>query len=94
MLRFLGPSARVAGLLAVLWAAACTLHAFVLIQAIRTIAVTSSAAANHEVDPLANAFTSTRKDLAALAAVQLFLSTIILLVVLTVLGMDCRYDPD
>lgn len=92
-LRFLGPSARVGGLLAALWGTACSLHAAVLIQAARTLAVTSSAAANHQMDHLATV-TSTSPNLTVLAAVHLSLSTLTLLVVLTVLRVDCRYDPD
>ncbi|XP_023726041.1 uncharacterized protein LOC111874627 [Cryptotermes secundus] len=88
-LRFLGPSARVGGLLAALWGTACSLHAAVLIQAARTLAVSSSAAANH-----LTSVTSTSPNLTVLAAVHLSLSTLTLLVVLAVLRVDCRYDPD
>lgn len=81
------------GLLAALWGTACSLHAAVLIQAARTLAVTSSAAANHQEDHLTTV-TSTSPNLTVLAAVHLSLSTLTLLVVLTVLRVDCRYDPD
>jgi hypothetical protein len=93
-LRFLGPSARVGGLLAALWGTACSLHAAVLIQAARTLAVTSSTAANHQMDHLSAAVTSTSPNLTVLAAVHLSLSTLTLLVVIALLRVDCRYDPD
>ncbi|GFG28679.1 hypothetical protein Cfor_07308, partial [Coptotermes formosanus] len=92
-LRFLGPSARIAGLLAALWGTACLLHAAVLIQAARTLAVTTSGDSDLHLDYLTTATTAT-PNLAVLAAVHLALSALTLIVVLTVLQVDCRYDPD
>lgn len=92
-LRFLGPSARIAGLLAALWVTACSLHAAVLIQAARTLAVTTSGARDPHLDHLTTA-TSATSNLAVLAAVHITLSVLTLVVVLTVLRVDCRYDPD
>ncbi|KDR22081.1 Reticulocyte-binding protein 2-like protein a [Zootermopsis nevadensis] len=83
-LRFLGPSARIAGLLAVLWGGACSLHAAVLIQAARTLAVTTSASVTPHLDHLTTT-TSAIPNLAVLAAVNLALSTLTLIVVLTLL---------
>ncbi|XP_066999001.1 uncharacterized protein [Anabrus simplex] len=75
-LRFLGPSAQVAGPLAVLWSAACALHVALLVQAIRTL-----------TDPAS-------KDVVVLASVQMSLTALTLAVVLVVLRIDCRHDPD
>jgi len=77
----------------VLWGAACSLHAAVLIQAARTLVATSSTAATRDLDHLTTA-TSSSPNIAVLASVHLTLSTITLVVVLTVLRVDCRYDPD
>ena len=93
ILRFLGPSARIAGLLAALWGTACSLHAAVLIQAARTLAVTTSGVRDRQMDHLTTA-TSATSNLAVLAAVHLTLSALTLVVVITVLRVDCRYDPD
>jgi hypothetical protein len=65
----------------------------VLIQAARTLAVTASAAATPQLDHLTTA-TSTIPNLAVLAVVNLALSALTLVVVLSVLRVDCRYDPD
>lgn len=92
-LRFLGPSARIAGLLAALWGTACSLHAAVLIQAARTLAVTTSGAAKPHLGHLTTA-TSATPNLVVLAAVHITLSALTLVVVLSVLRVDCRYDPD
>lgn len=92
-LRFLGPSARIAGLLAALWGTACSLHAAVLFLAVRTLAVTSSEARDPQSDHLTTT-TSASHNLAVLAAVHITLSALTLVVVITVLRVDCRYDPD
>lgn len=92
-LRFLGPSARIAGLLAALWGTACLLHTAVLIQAARTLAVATSGARDLQSEHLTTA-TSAAPNLAVLAAVHLTLSVLTLVVVITVLRVDCRYDPD
>lgn len=92
-LRFLGPSARIAGLLAALWGTACSLHAAVLFVAVRTLAVTTSEARDPQSDHLTTA-TSAAPNLAVLAAVHIMLSALTLVVVITVLRVDCRYDPD
>jgi len=92
-LRFLGPSARIAGLLAALWGTACSLHAAVLFLAVRTLAVTTSEARDPQSDHLTTT-TSTTPNLAVLAAVHITLSALTLVVVITVLRVDCRYDPD
>ena len=76
-----------------LWGIACSLHAAVLIQAARTLAVTSSTSAAPYTDHLTSA-TSTSPNLAVLAAVHLALSALTLVVVVAVLRVDCRYDPD
>lgn len=92
-LRFLGPSARIAGLLTALWVTACSLHGAVLIQAARTLAFTTSGARDPHSDHL-TITTSATPNLAVLAAVHITLSALTLLVVITVLRVDCRYDPD
>lgn len=76
-----------------LWGAACSLHVAVLIQAARILAATTSIAATPHLDHL-TAATATIQDFVVLAAVHLALSTLTLVVVLTLLRVDCRFDPD
>lgn len=77
-LRFLGPSAHVAVPLALLWLCACGLHGALLVQATRTLLAHNGPGAN----------------LPVLAGVQLCLAGATLAVVVVLLRVDCRYDPD
>ncbi|KAK5650204.1 hypothetical protein RI129_001233 [Pyrocoelia pectoralis] len=86
--RFLGPSIRVAVLIAVLWGSACSFVTALVIQSIRTITGT------HVYEVCDEFVQENATDITILAIVELSLSLITLLSVSLLVRIDCRYDPD
>ncbi|XP_069674860.1 uncharacterized protein [Periplaneta americana] len=85
-LRFLGPSVRVAAPLAVLWGVACSLHAALVFQAMRTLTGASSDSGSKS--------TELSGTVIVLAVIELTLTAITITAVIVILRIDCRYDPD
>lgn len=95
-LRFLGPSVSIAGPLTFAWATAFILHATLCILSFKTlikeqwITVYQDKTYEYEMSEAADEEWNTR----ALAAIILILSVITILSTLTLLRIDCLYDPD
>ncbi|XP_017769280.1 PREDICTED: uncharacterized protein LOC108557321 [Nicrophorus vespilloides] len=80
-LRFLGPSVKIAIPLSILWGTACSFLAALIVQSTRTLS------ARRILD-------DQKEDLTVLASIELCLALITLSIVVVLMRIDCRYDPD
>ncbi|PSN34976.1 hypothetical protein C0J52_26386 [Blattella germanica] len=80
-LRFLGPSARVAAPLVILWSVACCLHVALVFQAVATL---SGGSKSSELSG----------TVIVLAVIEMLLTAITISAVVVILRIDCKYDPD
>nr|XP_022910474.1 uncharacterized protein LOC111421536 [Onthophagus taurus] len=91
-LRFLGPTLQIAVPLTIIWGTACSFLVALFVKSLKTLTINPIMKPNYDdEDPN---YLCHKRDLTILASLKASLCFVVIISIITLLRIDCKYDPD